>query len=304
MEFHGFLNVDKPLGWTSHDVVGRLRRILKTRRIGHAGTLDPAATGVLVVGVGRSTRFLDYVQSDSKEYLAHVVLGVESETADIDGRIAGDATPVSSSEPSIEQIVDSLSQFTGEIGQIPPKYSAVKQGGEPLYRRMRRGENVEVPVRSVRVDAISVLEYRYPDLVLEVECGPGVYIRSLARDIGEHFGTNAYLHHLVRTRVGAFHLTTSSSISAFTKSPFPEQWTSVAHAIDLGISSSRAAMLEGDAVTSWYHGRSINVRILAPIESQPIRAFTSHGTFAGIGTVTSVCDSEHLLRPRVVLAST
>jgi tRNA pseudouridine55 synthase len=303
MEIHGFLNIDKPLGWTSHDVVGKLRRILTTRRVGHGGTLDPAASGVLVVGVGRATRFLDYVQHGSKAYVAHVVFGRESETADIDGSITEPAaTQTRAIVPKLYDIETTTHKFLGTIDQVPPKYSALKLGGEPLYRRMRRGEDVEVPVREVRIDSISVLKYDFPDLVISVECGPGVYIRSLARDLGEMLGTTAYLHHLVRTQVGRFELSNALHLDTMVRLSFPDHWTSVAHAIDAGIAHSPAAFLRGAQSEAWYHGRSVNVPSAESGSIETVRAYLADGTYAGMGTFTHTETSRAQIRPRIVLA--
>lgn len=301
MELHGFLNIDKPLGWTSHDVVGRLRRILKIRKIGHAGTLDPAATGVLVVGVGRATRFLDYVQDGSKSYAAHIVLGVSSETADIDGRVAERSQQ--GAVPTRDEIEAILPDFTGVIDQVPPKYSAVKQDGEPLYRRMRRGEDVEVPTRTVAVHSLKVIDFNFPDLVASIDCGSGVYVRSLARDIGERLGTVAYLHHLVRTSVGAFDLRSAMSIDEVQQLEFPESWTSAATGIDAGLAGFAAVALDERSTDSWYHGRSIHVRSDASRPTNgPVRVFAVDGSFAGIADIGDLEDADIRLQPRIVLA--
>ncbi len=303
MELHGFVNIDKPLGWTSHDIVGRLRRILGTRKIGHAGTLDPAATGVLIAGVGRATRFLDYVQYESKSYLAHVVLGVGSESSDIDGRVlTRSETAHADNPPSRADIELILPEFIGDIDQVPPKYSAIKQDGEPIYRKMRRGEDVDVPVRQVRVDAIEVLEYSPPDLVLAVDCGSGVYIRSLARDIAEQLGNEGYLHHLVRTRVGQFDLSSTFDIHALCEMEFPQSWTSVATAIDIGIGHLPAVVVNGDDRIAWYHGRSIHVRSGSAGEmGEPVRVLAGDGSFVGLATPENSGAAGIVLRPRIVV---
>lgn len=301
MEPHGLLPIDKPVGWTSHDVVGRVRRILGTPRVGHAGTLDPAATGVLVVGVGRATRFLDYVQAASKEYVAHVVLGIESESADIDGRLVPRRqSAFSISEAAIE---DTLQQFLGDIDQIPPKYSAIKIGGEALYRRARRGEVVDVPSRRVRVDGIQVVEYSYPDLVLSIECGSGVYVRSLARDIGEALGCGAYLHRLLRTRVGSFTVAKSWSLGELDVRSFPRDWAVVASAIDAGLGTVPALRLKWEGERSWYHGRSIRVDASGPQGWEIVRAYTGNGDFAGLGSIEHSNDTSAQIRPRIVLTA-
>ncbi|MEX2426258.1 MAG: tRNA pseudouridine(55) synthase TruB [Thermomicrobiaceae bacterium] len=304
MELHGFLNVDKPLGWTSHDVVGRLRRILNTKKIGHAGTLDPAATGVVVVGVGRATRFLDYVQHGSKSYIAHVVLGIESESADIDGRALAKQEPSAFTDRrSSADLTGMLDEFTGEIDQVPPKYSAIKQGGEPLYRRMRRGEDVDVPIRRVWIESIELLFHSYPDLVLNVRCGPGVYIRSLARDIGERLGTDAYLHHLVRTHVGRFHLSESLSLEYLSSVSVPESWTAIASATDSGVDESPALYLDEQGKDAWYHGRSVAIGPEHGEVGQIVRAYDTSGAFAGIASPGEGRDSATRIRPRIVIAS-
>lgn len=301
MELHGFLGIDKPLGWTSHDVVARLRRIVGTRRVGHAGTLDPAATGVLVCGIGRATKFLDLVQGGSKAYVAHVVLGVNSDTADIDGRavtgLAGESIP------GVEEIERGLTSFVGDIDQVPPKYSAVKQGGEPLYKRMRRGETVDVPTRRVRVDEIQVLFYRYPDLFLWIRCGSGVYVRSLAEDIGAALDSGAYLHHLLRTEVGGFGLDRCWMLEELSGASFPRDWTAYSTATDAGISALPAVVLERSQVSPWYHGRSVNAEHRNSEHEDSFRAYTPDGTFAGLGLAQRTGAGNLRLQPRTVLAS-
>lgn len=300
MELHGFLNIDKPLGWTSHDVVGRMRRMLKIKRIGHAGTLDPAATGVLVVGVGRATRFLDYVQNGSKEYVAHIVLGVESTTADIDGQTT-ETPPYSAQNVTRAQIENIIPDFAGTIEQIPPKYSAVKQGGEPLYRKIRRGEPVDVPVRTVRVDSISILSFAWPDLILHIDCGSGVYVRSLAQDIGARLGTGGYLHHLIRSRVGPFALPAAYSMTTLESLPFPEAWTMVAASIEAGLIAYPALLADESASEAWYHGRSIHgSRGVENVEAEHVRVLTKAGEFTGLASITR--DSNRVsYRPKIVL---
>jgi tRNA pseudouridine55 synthase len=299
-EIHGFLNIDKPLGWTSHDVVGKLRRILRTRKVGHAGTLDPAATGVLVAGVGRATKFLDDAQSGRKSYVGHVVLGTLSNSADIDGRIEI-ATDTGSIPPSFDAVQAVVDRFVGTIEQVPPKYSAVKKDGEPLYRKMRRGEDVEVPVRTVAVFAVDILRYEHPDLILQIDCGTGVYIRSLARDIGEELGVSGYLHHLIRTRVGHFALESALSLDELDTLMFPESWTSVSHAIDTVLTGEPALALDKERERAWYHGRSMAVRSDHAIPDMTVRSYTHQGNFVGVGRSTSGTAGQIDVRPRTVI---
>jgi tRNA pseudouridine55 synthase len=198
----GLVVVYKPRGITSHDVVDGVRRILGTKKVGHAGTLDPMAQGVLVLGVGRATRLLRYLSGLDKEYEGTGVLGVETDTLDADGDVVRTA-PVDVEPDALEK---ALGSFIGEIDQVPPAYSAVKVGGERLYRSARRGEAVEAEPRRVRVDAFELTRFRSPEFHFLVRCSSGTYVRSLVADVGTALGPGAHLSHLVRTRVGPFAL--------------------------------------------------------------------------------------------------
>jgi len=198
-----FLVVDKPAGWTSHDVVDSARRWFGTRRIGHLGTLDPQATGVLPLALRDATKLIPYVPADPKVYRGVIRLGIETDTLDGDGReVSRHAGPL----PSEAAVRTALASFPGEHEQVPPMFSAVKQGGVPLYRLARRGEQVERAPRKVRIDAFSLLSYRAPDAEVEVTCSPGTYVRVLAAELGSRLGCGAYLHSLCRLRSGPFEL--------------------------------------------------------------------------------------------------
>ena len=197
----GVLNVDKPLGMTSHDVVARVRRALGIKRVGHAGTLDPLATGVLLVCVGPATRFSEFLMATSKTYVADVIVGRVTTTDDGEGEVTAEAD---ASQLTAGAIATALPAFTGDIEQIPPAYSAIKQGGRKLYEMARKGEAVEAAPRRVRIDAIGLLEWTPPIARLEVRCGPGTYIRSLARDLGHALGPGGSLAALRRTVSGGF----------------------------------------------------------------------------------------------------
>lgn len=198
----GLLVVDKPPGMTSHDVVDRVRRALGVKRVGHAGTLDPAATGVLLVGVGNATRLLQFLQRLAKTYRAGVKFGVTTTTQDHEGEVI-DIRPCSFTLSDLEEIAG---RFVGEIEQVPPMVSAVKVGGEPLYRIARRGEEVERKPRIVRLYEISIEEFN-PDgwtATLRVDCSSGTYIRTLAADMGEQLGCGAHIIELRRLGIGSF----------------------------------------------------------------------------------------------------
>jgi tRNA pseudouridine55 synthase len=199
---HGFLNIDKPSGITSHDVVARIRRLSGQRRVGHAGTLDPAATGVLVVALGGATRLIEYVQHQTlKRYLATVRLGVSTTTDDADGEIVAQHPVPRFDAATIEQ---ALAPLRGPIWQTPPMYAALHHQGRRLYELARAGVTVETPPRQVYVERLDLVGYDPPLLSLDVVCGSGTYIRALARDLGGALGCGAHLAALRRTAVDAF----------------------------------------------------------------------------------------------------
>ncbi|MBI4261563.1 MAG: tRNA pseudouridine(55) synthase TruB [Actinobacteria bacterium] len=198
----GLFLVDKPPGITSHDVVDRVRRALSTRKVGHAGTLDPMATGLLLVGVGRATRLLRFLSGLDKSYEGSALLGVETDTLDADGRVVRTAE-VAVTRAELDAAV---ARFVGEIEQVPPAFSAVKVGGEALHMAARRGEAVEAPPRRIRVDAFDVASFDGRDLGFRVACSAGTYVRSLVADLGGALGCGAHLTRLVRTRIGPYAL--------------------------------------------------------------------------------------------------
>lgn len=209
----GLIVVDKPAGWTSHQVVGRLRRILGTRKVGHAGTLDPMATGVLLIGVGRATRLLGHLALTDKSYTATVRLGQATVTDDAEGEIveANGAAAVSE-----QQVEAAMAAYRGRISQVPSAVSAIKLNGQRAYARVRAGEQVELAAREVTVSRFELVGTCRPaesgealdvlDVEVEVDCSSGTYIRALARDLGRDLGTGGHLTRLRRTRVGPFTL--------------------------------------------------------------------------------------------------
>ncbi|NJO81140.1 MAG: tRNA pseudouridine(55) synthase TruB [Cyanobacteria bacterium RM1_2_2] len=199
----GFLNLNKPAGLTSHDCVARLRRLLKTKRIGHGGTLDPAATGVLPIAVGRATRLLQYL-SHEKAYCATIRFGITTTTDDLEGDIL---TQAAAPQLALDLIQQKLPQFQGTIQQIPPSFSAIQVGGKRLYELARAGEAVEAPVRTVEIHQIEIVNWQpgdFPELTVNIACGTGTYIRSIARDLGAALGTGATLAALSRTASSGF----------------------------------------------------------------------------------------------------
>ena len=202
-EVHGVLNINKPAGMTSHDVVDAVRKILGVRRVGHTGTLDPQATGVLPLCVGRATRIAQYLTQADKEYLMTLRLGVTTDTLDAAGKETGRVEEV---RVRREDVLGVLPRFFGEIQQVPPLFSAKKYHGERLYRLARRGEQVERQPVSVRVHALELLEFASPFVTLKMSCSKGTYARSLCDDIGRALGCGGHLYALTRTRSGRFSL--------------------------------------------------------------------------------------------------
>ena len=200
MGLNGIILVDKPSDWTSHDVVGKLRGILHERRIGHSGTLDPMATGLLVVFVGRATRAVEFAEADSKEYIAGLRLGVSTDTQDI----TGNTLKSSNSLPSRAELEQALGAFKSEISQIPPMYSAIKVGGKKLYELARRGESVERKPRRVTIDKLEIIGENDGDYILDIVCSKGTYIRTLCNDIGDALGCGGCMSSLRRVKAGVF----------------------------------------------------------------------------------------------------
>jgi tRNA pseudouridine55 synthase len=206
---NGIVIIDKPAGWTSMDVCAKLRGILHTRKAGHAGTLDPMATGVLPVFVGQATRAVSFAESGRKEYVAGLHLGQVTDTQDTTGTTLS-LSPVSLTRAQLEEV---LPRFTGEIAQIPPMYSAVKIGGKKLYELARKGQEVARPPRTVTIEALEVLEQSSPsDFTLRVLCSKGTYIRTLCHDIGQALGCGACMSSLRRTMAAGFTLEESCTI--------------------------------------------------------------------------------------------
>lgn len=196
----GILVIDKPTGLTSHDVVGRVRRVAGLRRVGHAGTLDPLATGVLLVCLGQATRLVEYVMGQPKTYVTRVRLGQTTDSFDADGAVVAER-PLTFTPTELE---NALHQFRGAIEQLPPMFSAVKQQGQPLYKLARQGIEVERPLRPVTIYDLKRLAYDPPFLELQIRCSAGTYIRTLAHDLGETLGCGGHVVALRRTAVGTF----------------------------------------------------------------------------------------------------
>ena len=198
----GVLNVNKPTGWTSHDVVLKIRHIIRESKVGHTGTLDPLATGVLLVCIGKATKIAQYLTREEKEYVASLTLGITTDTLDADGTVLKERTV----DVTGSDFEDVLSSFQGEIEQTPPMYSAVKHAGRRLYELARSGERVDRAPRKVHIFGIDLLDHSNHEVTLRIRCSKGTYIRSLASDIGEKLGCGAHIRALQRTVVGRFRI--------------------------------------------------------------------------------------------------
>jgi tRNA pseudouridine55 synthase len=208
---NGFVVIDKPAGITSHDVVSRVRRILGTRKVGHTGTLDPFATGVLPIAVNDGTKAIPFLDEGIKCYEALMQLGVVTDTLDLTGKVLRESDYSSVSE---QQLLDIFARFTGPILQIPPMYSAIKQGGQPLYKLARMGQEVERAARPVEIHSIELLSFAPPLVSIRVTCSRGTYIRTLADDIGAVTGCGAALKELRRTASGPFEIAAAHTLEA------------------------------------------------------------------------------------------
>ena len=206
----GLLLVDKPSGWTSHDAVAYIRRTLGQKKAGHTGTLDPDATGLLIILLGKATRLAPYFEADVKEYIARMKLGEETDTQDASGEVIKRCPVPPLDEKNIEEV---FSRFTGALEQVPPMYSAIKVGGQPLYKKARAGTEVERPPRKIEVRELELLGMELPAVRFRVLCSKGTYVRTLCRDMGEALGSCAHMASLRRTRAGGYGIEGATDLS-------------------------------------------------------------------------------------------
>jgi tRNA pseudouridine55 synthase len=297
----GFLIIDKPKGITSHDVVARVRKLSGQRKVGHTGTLDPMATGVLLVGLGQATRLIEYMVTSRKQYCAVIRFGVSTNTHDAEGEVTTKGDVSTLTEPDIKA---ALPQFTGEIQQIPPIFSAIKQDGRPLYKRARAGETVEVSPRSVSIYNLDWVNWETPDLTLNITCSSGTYIRSLARDLGQAVKTGAHLAGLTRTANGQWTLQQAVSLQTL-ENAGQSNWKRFLNPPDQAILHLPNVHLNSEQEQHIIHGRQIELTPTAagrPADNQAppelLRAYTSNGRFLAI--LQSVNPQENNWKPKKV----
>ncbi|MCL2366693.1 MAG: tRNA pseudouridine(55) synthase TruB [Oscillospiraceae bacterium] len=255
MDLNGIIIVDKPEDWTSHDVVAKLRNALKTKRIGHGGTLDPMATGVLPIFVGRATRASEFCENAEKEYVADIRLGMVTDTQDITGNVLGTrASSVSSAE--LEAI---LATFVGPQKQIPPMYSAIKKNGKKLYELARKGIEVERQARDINISTLELMGSNGSDFTLHIVCSKGTYIRTICHDIGAALGVGGTMSSLRRTKAGAFDIEMAHTLEAILASAAQGDISQYLRAVDSIFSEYPAVMLCAAQAAKVKHGAQITV---------------------------------------------
>jgi tRNA pseudouridine55 synthase len=292
----GFINLHKPTGWTSHDCVARVRRLLQTKRVGHGGTLDPLATGVLPIAIGPATRLLQFLPT-AKAYRATVRLGITTTTDDLEGEVL-QVHPAD--QVTQGQVMDALSAFQGTLQQIPPIYSAIQVDGQRLYKLARKGEVVQPEPRTVEVHKIELLDWQgqnpdHPEVTLQIACGPGTYIRSIARDLGEVLQVGGTLAQLVRTQSCGFEL--ADSISLETLEEQANQGCPALTEPAVALKELPHCGLDDLSALRWCQGRAVEMS--SDETAGPwIRVHDASANFLGMGML-----SEGMLIPKVVLGS-
>ncbi|NJO42390.1 MAG: tRNA pseudouridine(55) synthase TruB [Cyanobacteria bacterium CRU_2_1] len=293
---NGFLNLNKPFGLTSHDCVARVRKLLRLKRVGHGGTLDPAATGVLPIAIGKATRLLQYL-SHEKAYRATIRFGVKTTTDDLEGDVLT-ANPV----PwlTLANVQPQLSQFEGTIQQIPPSYSAIQIGGKRLYALARAGEAIEAPVRTVEIYRIEVLDWRsgsFPELDVAIACGTGTYIRSIARDLGDALETGGTLAALTRTHSNGFKLENSLTLEIFAEQLQSATFQQIAP--DIPLQHLTTITLSTEPAKRWCQGQRLVNQANESSADSIARIYHENGQFLGIGR-SVVSQGEWVLLPKLV----
>ncbi len=249
---HGIFNIDKPTGMTSHDVVDAVRRLVRERRVGHAGTLDPLATGVLVVCVGQATRLIEFMVGHPKEYRVVVRLGITTDTYDADGRVLEERPVPPLSTAEVEKV---LARFRGEIEQVPPRYAAIRHKGKRLYEWAREGVEVEPKPRRVTIHELVLEAWDPPDLTLRVRCSAGTYVRSLAHDIGQALGTGGHVTALRRLASGPFRVEDAVPLETLLHT---SDWQAYLWPVDAGLVDIPVVELDPTQAEAVRHGRALH----------------------------------------------
>ena len=278
----GFINLFKPPGITSMDALRRIKRITGQRKVGHGGTMDPLAQGVLPVCLGQATRLMDYVVGSPKRYMMEIVLGVTTTTFDAEGDILETRAVSGLTRESVESAVQS---FVGQIDQIPPMYSAIKVQGQRLYKLARAGIEVERSARPVEIYKMQIVDFSSPRLSLDVESGRGAYMRSLAADLGELLGCGAHVADLVRLSCGGFHADESVTLDGLEEAAAESDgWKQFVKPIDWVLKDLKSISVDRHAEEYLRHGQSINLggQFIKAGYLEPFRAYSSEGRFLAL----------------------
>ena len=278
----GILVIDKPAGWTSHDVVAKTRGITRQRRIGHTGTLDPMATGVLVLCLGQATRLVEYMTRHDKRYNGEITLGVTTDTDDAEGAGLTRATVPTLTELDLRRLETA---FTGEMLQRPPAYSAIKVGGKRAYAIARAGEVVELRSRPVTIHELRLTWLAADRLGIQIHCGPGTYVRSIARDIGEVVGCGGHLATLRRVAVGDVTLRDATTLEALPKAVTDGSLGNLLLQPDEGVADMQAVIVRASQATLLRRGAVVLSADPAFEPTLVTRIYDASGAFAGIGSV-------------------
>lgn len=271
---NGFINVLKPPGMSSHDVVSFIRRTYKLKKVGHAGTLDPAAAGVLPIAVGKATRLIEYMTDADKAYRAELTLGYSTDSGDTTGNIVKKSNFITPESNVITNVLDS---FMGEIQQIPPMHSAIKINGTKLYDLARKGISIERPPRTITIKKISLIKKSFDHFLFDVECSKGTYIRTLCLDIGVKLNIPSVMSFLIRTRVGGFKLDQASTLEEITKDPLQ-----VLQNIDVVLEHIPAVFLASNLAQAFKQGQKITMEN-TDIQNSLVRIYENDNDFIGIG---------------------
>lgn len=274
----GILNVDKPTGLTSHDVVAKVRKASGLRKVGHAGTLDPAASGVLLVCLGQATRVTEFLMEGRKRYDAEIRLGVTTDTGDSEGRVLRRIPEINTSQQEVQEALD---RFKGRVEQIPPMHSALKHQGTTLYRLARQGIEVERRPRPVEIYDLRLTEWAPPTFQLLVECSKGTYVRALARDLGDVLGTGAFLQRLVRVASGSYTLDDAVSLTEALQRLAGGRWQEILHPLDEALLSLEGMTVDEESESLIRHGQQVEGP--EPLSAPFCRAYSaSSGRFVAL----------------------
>ena len=299
-EANGIISVIKPLQWTSMEVVRQVKRLTKQKKVGHAGTLDPQATGVLPICIGQATRVMEYLVDSPKLYKALVHLGVSTDSYDSLGQVTETRD---SSYVTEQNVIKELEKYRGVFHQVPPMFSALKRDGERLYNLARAGIEVDRPPREVEIYSLKITQWTPPEVGLEVECGRGMYVRSLAHDLGTDLGCGAHLMELTRLHSGPFDISTATSMEHIEETCQDGSWRSLLFPVDFPLLNFKTAIVQQDKETAIRHGRGIYLGLphRGASTNDRYRLYSADGEFLALlqpGKVRGLWQAQKVFRLR------